>query len=338
MAAIVFSLIICITYIFDKMSIMSRYGATLSQFLLSLVYSLPSWISLIFPVAVLLAVLFSIGNLARNNEITALRTSGLGVLRITSSAIYIGIFITVFFILFNNTVLINSNKKFSKIWKYEIKKQKYQIYEDFNVVQIENGSIFSAKFIDGKNESISQLMMLKLNSSYEITEVFSAKEAKWQNGYLELSTVTASEYQNGNLTVRTSAAEKIPFAKKPSEFINIKQNPDEMSYDEISNLSKRLKQAGLPAYKEDVYKYSKMARPFANIIMVLLGIPFAIKTARTAKIFSFFVSILTGFLYWGTESLGLALGMNQTLPPFMSAWLANFTFLVVAAVLLYKNR
>jgi len=338
MAAAVFTLIICITYIFDKISIVSRYSATFSQLLLSLVYSLPAWISLIFPVAMLLAVLFSIGSLARNNEIIALQTSGMGILRITSPAIYIGIFVTVFFIFSNNTIMVSSNRKFSKIWKYEIKKQKYRIYEDFNVVQIEKGRIFSAKFIDGNNEKITRLLLLKLNSGFEVTETLAAKEAKWLNGYLELYDVTESKIENGNITVRTATAEKIPFSKKPSQFIGIKRNPDEMSYNEISHLSRQLKQSGLPAHKEDVYKYSKMARPFANIIMVLIGIPFAIKTARTAKIFSFSLSIFTGFMYWGVESLGLAFGMNQTIPPFAAAWLANFTFLAVATVLLYKNR
>lgn len=338
MAAAVFTFIICITFIFDKLSVMSKYSATFVQLLISLAYSLPAWLSLIFPIAVLLAVLFSIGNLARFNEITALRTSGVGILRITSPVIYLGIFITVFFIFFNNTVMVSSNRKFSKIWRYEIKKQKYQIYEGFNVVQIEKGNIFSAKFIDGKNETISQLLILKLNDKFEITNTVAAKEAKWENGYLQLTGITESGMKDGDLTVSALNTGRIPFEKKPSEFITIKRNPDEMSYGEISGLSRRLKQSGIPSHKEDVYKYSKIARPFANIIMVLLGIPFAIKTARTAKIFSFSISIFTGFLYWGIESMGLAFGMNQTIPPFAAAWLSNFTFLAVGSVLFYKNR
>ncbi len=338
MAATVFTLIICITYIFDKMSMMSKYSATFRQLFISLFYSLPSWVSLVFPIAMLLAVLFSIGNLARTNEITALRTSGLGILRITSPAVVSGVIVTLFFLFFNNTILVNANKKFSKIWKYEIKKQQYQIYEDFNVVQNEKGKILSAKYIDGKNETISNLLILTLDDRLEVADMLSAQEAKWQDGFLILSSATTGSFSNGTFSIKTAISSKIPFSKKPSEFINLKRNPDEMSYEEMSDLSRRLKRAGIPSYREDVYRFSKMARPFANIIMVLLGIPFAIKTARTAKVFSFSVSIFTGFLYWGADSLGLALGMNQTLPPLAAAWLANLIFLGIAGTLLYKNR
>ena len=114
-ATIVFLTIICITYIFDRIDVVFRNKAPIPVFLVSLLYSLPSWISLIFPVAALLATLFSIGELSRNNEISALRTSGMSILTISKPIIIIGLLLTFFFIFFNNTILIKSNRIFNKI-------------------------------------------------------------------------------------------------------------------------------------------------------------------------------------------------------------------------------
>ncbi|MDD5688322.1 MAG: LptF/LptG family permease [Elusimicrobia bacterium] len=332
----VFSFIICITYIFDRLYIIFKLNASLSSFFLSLLYSFPNWLSLIFPVAILLATLFSVGDLARNNEITALRTSGCSILRIVSSIIFAGILFTIIFIFFNNTVLINSNKKFTQIWKYDIKKQKYQTNEGFNVVQIEKDKIFSAKMIDGNNEKISGLILLELDDKMNLKQKITAKEAKWKDGWLEITDTTICDFYNGNFTIKKFTAKKIPFNKKPSEFINIKKDPDELSYREISDLIVRLKKSGIPSHQEMVFKYSKLARPVSILTMLLLGIPFAIKMAKTAKIFSFAVAIFVGFLYWGGVSLGQAMGLNQTLSPLLASWLSNIIFTSVAVFLILK--
>jgi lipopolysaccharide export system permease protein len=336
LAVIVFSLLICITYVFDRIYMIFKNDAPFSLFLLSLLYSFPNWFSLVFPIAILLATLFSIGDLARNNEITALRTSGMSVFSISKPLFITGFIVTIFFILFNDTILVNSNRKFTEVWKYGIKKQQYLTNEGFNIVQIEKDKIFSAKKIDGNTEKISGLILIKFDDKMDLVEKLTAKEATWQNKYLELSDISIVTFPNGNISSKYISSEKIEFGRKPSEFINVRKNPEEMSYDDLSNLIIRLKKSGIPSHQEMVQKYNKLAKPFANIIMIFLGIPFAIKTARTAKIFSFAISILTGFLYWGIMSVGLALGMNRTIHPILAAWISNIIFLILALFLINK--
>ncbi|HAM37891.1 MAG TPA: hypothetical protein DCP53_00600 [Elusimicrobia bacterium] len=338
-ATIVFLTIICITYIFDRIDVVFRNKAPIPVFLVSLLYSLPSWISLIFPVAALLATLFSIGELSRNNEISALRTSGMSILTISKPIIIIGLLLTFFFIFFNNTILIKSNRIFNKIWSYEISKHKEKTNkEEFNIVQIEKDSIFSARIIDGENQKITGLILLKFDDKLNIISKITSKHAIWKDGYLELNNASIGNLNEKVFEIKKYASAKIQFEKKPSEFINIKKNPNEMSYKEISSLISRLNKSGIPSHQETLHKYSKIAKPFAILIMVVLGIPFAIKTAKTAKIFSFTISIFTGFVYWGMVSIGFALGMNNTLNPFFAAWIPNIIFLILASYLIHKTE
>ncbi|MFH0947912.1 MAG: LptF/LptG family permease [Elusimicrobiota bacterium] len=356
-AVVVFSFIICITYIFDRLSTVFKLGAPISLFILSMGYSFPCWLSLIFPVASLLAVLFSIGDLARNNEITALRTSGLSIWRISLPVIFAGVILSTFFAFFDNTVLVQSNKKYLSVWKYKIKKQSYPQNEGFNIVQIEKDKIFSAKFIDGNKEKITWLILLQLDEKMNLKEKITAREATMTDKGLELTDSTVANFTSDNFTllemshrdtvsltgfiVKEFPHKIIQFAKKPSEFIRLwrtKKNPDEMSYSEISDLIIRLDKSGIPSHQEQVHKHSKLAKPVAILIMILLGIPFATKVAKTAKVFSFAVSIWTGFLYWGTVSLFLAMGMNRTINPLSAAWLPNILFLFIAGILIYKTE
>ena len=64
-----------------------------------------------------------------------------------------------------------------------------------------------------------------------------------------------------------------------------------------------------------------------NIIMAMLGIPFALMIGRSGGMaLGITVSVLLGFLYWIFFALCLSLGKNGSLPAFLSAWMANAAF------------
>ena len=71
-----------------------------------------AWIlALSVPMAVLLATLMTFGRLAEDNEINAMRASGIGFLTIMRSPILFGTIITILLIYFNNYILPEMNFK-----------------------------------------------------------------------------------------------------------------------------------------------------------------------------------------------------------------------------------
>ena len=71
-----------------------------------------AWIAaLAVPMAVLVATLMAFGRLSHDNEITAIRTSGLSYGEILRPALYFGALICLVLIFFNNAILPNANHK-----------------------------------------------------------------------------------------------------------------------------------------------------------------------------------------------------------------------------------
>ena len=69
-----------------------------------------AWIlALSVPMAVLLATLMTFGRLAEDNEINAMRASGIGFLTIMRSPVLFGAIITILLIYFNNYILPEMN-------------------------------------------------------------------------------------------------------------------------------------------------------------------------------------------------------------------------------------
>ena len=79
---------------FDLIRKIVEYGLPLLEAIQALIYSLPSFLVLSFPMAVLLSTLLSYGKLSANSELLALRSLGITTSRIIAPAIAVSIFMT----------------------------------------------------------------------------------------------------------------------------------------------------------------------------------------------------------------------------------------------------
>ena len=79
------------------------------------VLALPATLALTFPMAVLVAVLFTFSNLTAENEITALKASGVDLRRLLAPILVIATLLTGVMIWFNDRVLPESNHRWSQL-------------------------------------------------------------------------------------------------------------------------------------------------------------------------------------------------------------------------------
>ena len=68
---------------FDHFGRLLKAGATVSAMIRYFLYKIPFLLSQVFGFAVLFSTLFSLGHLSRNHEITAMRSSGLSLRRLS---------------------------------------------------------------------------------------------------------------------------------------------------------------------------------------------------------------------------------------------------------------
>jgi len=95
---------------FDLIRKIVEYGLPVLKALQALIYSLPSFLVLSFPMAVLLSTLLSYGKLSANSELLALKSLGITTSRIIAPAIVVSIFMTGLTFYFNDNLVPSSNK------------------------------------------------------------------------------------------------------------------------------------------------------------------------------------------------------------------------------------
>jgi lipopolysaccharide export system permease protein len=73
--------------------------------------------------------------------------------------------------------------------------------------------------------------------------------------------------------------------------------------------------------------HTKLAAPSAALVMVLLGIPFAMKNSRSGGIaLGIGTSVAIGFAYFIVNAVLLSYGRSGALPSLIAAWGANLLF------------
>ena len=95
---------------FDLIRKIVEYGLPPFLAIKALIYSLPSFLVLSFPMAVLLSTLLSYGKLSANSELLALKSLGISKKRIIAPAVAVSIFMTCMTFYFNDNLVPASNK------------------------------------------------------------------------------------------------------------------------------------------------------------------------------------------------------------------------------------
>lgn len=315
-------------------------SATLSQFFLYYLYFIPYIISLTLPIAMLLAVLFAVSDMAQNNEIIAQLSSGISLYKILTPLFVSALLISIAAGFFNELIVPESNLKRMDLERYDIKKNPRndrKVNNNINLQDNENRKM-TVKYFNGQKNEGREVSFQTFKGSV-LTERIDSKTLIWRDSTWYLQDARIRHFREG--------IEKLSIVKdtvisdsrvKPANLIDIQKKPEEMSYAELNSFIAELQAIGANPRKWLVERHLKIALPFANFIVILIGAPFASRKRRGGIGLSFGLSLLISFVFFIIIRFGQVLGHQGTLEPMMAAWLGNLIFLGLGIYTLFTVR
>ncbi len=125
----------------------------------------------------------------------------------------------------------------------------------------------------------------------------------------------------------------------PEDFSGHENFNNELNFRQLSSMAKKLEQEGYDSTRQRVDMHNRIAMPFTCLIMGFLGVPFALQRGRNSNIaLGIGLSLGIGVAYFIIQSLVTAFGYSNALPPLMTAWTANFIFLLLGVWLLLNVK
>jgi lipopolysaccharide export system permease protein len=130
----------------------------------------------------------------------------------------------------------------------------------------------------------------------------------------------------------------LKFSFLPKDLARIQKKPEEMNYFELRQFIQKMRAAGVDPTKWLVDLQFKLAFPFTNLIIVLLGIPLATTTRRSGPALGFGMSLIIVFIFFGMIKITQSLGHDRVLSAFWAAWFSDFFFGFLGVGLLVRAR
>ena len=316
---------------------------------MTLIYYYISFLPIIFvqvaPMACLLSTLYTFGNLNRNNEIIAMRSSGLNIFQISQTVIIIGLVVSALSLWVNDRFVPQSLAAQEKI-KQEMDKgksksegAKNEVVTNMCMYGLKNRLFFVNKFYAATN-TMEQIVILEHDEKQNIVKKIVANKGVYRDGLWRFyQNITYNFNQSGQIINEPQYLEEeiMAIPERPLDFLSQRQRTEFMTIAQLDEYIWRLSKSGATGvirnFKVDLYQ--RFTSPLTSLIIILLGIPFSLKMKKRATgLSSVGLSIIMGFLYYVLSAVSIALGKAGVLMPALSASLPHIIAISAALYLI----
>ena len=334
---IFFTSLMCITSLylivdfFDRISAFLDTGAPIWTITRYFFYKAPLSISRVIGFATLFAALFCFGMMSRTHELTAMRSSGIGVQRIALPLLIISLLICLFNFFWNEELVPMFAHQAETIFKTEVKgKQQQSLFGTADIWIRGEGSFINVNNFDTATNTLQGVTIFLLNRDFSLRGLVEAPTARWDGRGWEANEITAWSVSGDGKMVLEPTAALPPITETPEDLKLLARDAEEFTFFDLQKQISDMKTKGIDATAYQVDLQTKLALPLISPLMVLLAIPFALKRQMSGGMaLSFGLAMLIGFGYWVLTAFCISLGHSGALPPWLSAWLPNSIFAMI---------
>jgi len=311
-----------------------------------LLFRIPQSTPLAFPFACLLASLLAFGRLAQDNEINALRTSGVPFLRICFTPLLFGL--AMFFLSYeiNETISpITTDLSTRTFYQIVYHTEQLPVVPGFFRKDDTTGNVFYVGDVAQDKKTMHNIMIFENSTNSPYKTVINASTATVDGTQLHLTAARVTQFKtsgevNGESVIRDVDI-GLPLGETIDQFVNTTTNdPYTINSKQLKTQIKSMETTGQGGQTLDVLKITlaqRLAFPFSAFIAVVLALPLATQIGRKGKnlgtAFGIALSVLLLFVYYILMSAFQALGKNDAMNPYLAAWAPNIIMGTAGAIM-----
>ncbi|MCX7929172.1 MAG: LptF/LptG family permease [Chlorobi bacterium] len=341
-ALLALALVFIIVNLIESLDRFIDQQASPETIVLYYVYFFPEVIKLLLPVTVLVATLFVIGRLTDNYETTAMKSAGMSLYRLLLPLALLSIVIAGGHLYFNGWIVPRIlSKKFAIERQYlgrntgGIQNNLYGVYLRDTPRRIVSIGYYDLRLGQGTDLSVEEYS----DATYpHLLRRFDAQRFRWDSteGWIAENCYEHT-LENSRLTGRYYSTCPIQLTTDHKRLATLERSFDEMTYPERADYIAFLRRGGRDTRQFDITHAGEYAFPFADVIVVLIAVPFASVKKRSGLAANIAAAMLLTFLYLVLTKVLQAIGLGTALSPTLVGWSANIVFSVIAAAILFRT-
>lgn len=293
------------------------------------------------PASILLSTITVFSLMNRNNELLAIRSSGISVYYLIRPALFAGAIAAVLMFFLGETLVPVTMAKANYI-KHHIIKKKQNYFSARKDIWIKSDNrLVHINYFDPIRHTVSGITITSLGEGFSLTRRIDAKTGHYSNNKWVLEGIIEQIHskESNDYDVKEYSKKELSLGFEPEDLGEITKKSDEMSFSELSDYVEKVEQEGYDAVTYRVDLSGKIAFPFICIIMVLTGAATGMRSFSKHNLpMAIATGVVIAFSYWIMYGLCMSLGYGSILPPLISAWTANLFFSIFGVLYLVNTE
>jgi len=330
------AIIIIIFDISEKIDDFIEKSAPLSEIIFSYYLNfIPYFINMFSALFTFISVIFFTSKMAYDTEIVAILSSGISFKRMLKPFIIAASFIAIVSFILGNFIIPNTNEIMMNFeWKYIKVARKV---ENKNIhMQIDSTTYAFVETYNTKRDLGRKFCLESINDK-GLTSKLTSDYIKWDS--------TNASWELNNYTIRTIDGMKETFMKgkkldtiiplRPLDFVVNLEDVKSMDWWEIRDFIDKEKLKGSQNISEyEVEKHKRIAFPFANIILTLIGVAISSRKVRGGIGMHLGIGITLTFSYILFMQFTTVFASYGNLSPVIAVWIPNILFGLISFYLI----
>ncbi|MCG8466784.1 MAG: LptF/LptG family permease [Gemmatimonadetes bacterium] len=315
-------------------------GVSRLQVTFHYLYQFPYQSLLGFPIASLLASVFTISALTRRSEITAMKAGGVSFYRTSVPLLVLAALLSFVALALSEIVAVTNRLSVEALERPETRSQTIRL--SF-VYRADEGLVYKVRRLDTREARMDDMQIDREGTGPEFptmnitsnTVQYDTLTRSWrlQHGWVRRFHSLEEEraYEFLQMAVRE-------LDETPEELRAEPKDVNEMRYGELGKFIDAIERSGGTAHDLETSRAQRLAFPFACLIITLFGMPLAHSNKRGGAPLSIGIALATTTVFLIFVRITEALGAGGAMPAQLAAWLPNLIFLVAGLFLFARVR
>ncbi len=274
------------------------------------------------PFVTVVAAMFAITRLRRNNELVPMIVAGLSVFRVLVPVFAFSLLLAAFMVAVQEYVSPSLADSRDRCKKLLFDAEETTLVSDF--YSLGGGCVVTVQGYDVNKKTIACFDVSDLNQPDEPT--VAGSNAWWDEeagAFLyEVETTDAAG-------AAVKEVRSMPVTLSPSLIVSRKRGPHDLSYSQAQFLYEKTQEA-----KWKVLLHYHLTFPLSNLLLLLLALPFVLRQSGRSLLLGMVIAIVICAAYFSFDALMRNLGDKDVLHPVLAAWFGVIFFGSLGVVLI----
>jgi lipopolysaccharide export system permease protein len=316
----------------EKVDNFQEAGLSWATMLTFFILQLPEIITLLMPLSVLMGTVITLALMSKRNEIVAIKSSGVSLIRYTLPILLLSLAFTLALALLNETLVPRTKAQTNYIWDALVEKRPGRLVHEEAFWYKGQNSIYKVGFYDAASQTLSDVVYYGFDKDFNLAIRVDARRIRYLSGrWVGFEGLLQERLPGGGYSAKIFEEQPLKLPELPSDFSQLSKPSEEMTFVELARYLDRIEKEGYDARRYRVDLQARISYPFVCFIMALLGIPLALISDRGRAGGSLAPAIIFGLgaalIYWVSFSYARSIfGYSGVLPPYVAVWLSNLVF------------